>query len=319
MAGPERFDHYVERCLYHPTDGFYTSGRGTAGRSEGDFLTSPEVGPLFGAVLARVLDAWWVELGRPDPFVVVDAGAGPGTLLRSIALAEPACLGSLDARSIDPANGDGELGLSGLEGAVIIANELLDNLPFRVLERADHGWLELFVENQTEVLRPLDGEAFNGAGFNGAGPTWPVAEGQRVPVLEKAEEWVQRVLDAGVARLLIFDYGLEETAALANRGDWLRVYRDHQRGDDPLREPGRWDITTDVAFDQLPPMFSLERQDIFLQRWGIDELVDIGRKVWLERAAAPDLEAIRMRSRVTERDALVDPEGLGSWRVAVWQ
>ena len=60
---------------------------GPAGR-RGDFLTSPEVGPLFGAVLARALDAWWDELGRPDPFMVVEAGAGPGTLARSVLLAD---------------------------------------------------------------------------------------------------------------------------------------------------------------------------------------------------------------------------------------
>ena len=48
----ERFDHYVDRCLYDPTDGFYAT-RGEAGGSRGDFVTSPEVGPLFGAVVAR--------------------------------------------------------------------------------------------------------------------------------------------------------------------------------------------------------------------------------------------------------------------------
>ena len=52
---------------------------GSAGRA-GDFLTSPEVGPLFGAVLARALDAWWEELGEPAPFTVVEAGYVLGLL-----------------------------------------------------------------------------------------------------------------------------------------------------------------------------------------------------------------------------------------------
>ena len=60
-----------------------TRAAAAAGR-RGDFLTAPEVGPLYGAVLARAIDAWWIELGRPDPFVVVEAGAGPGTLARSV-------------------------------------------------------------------------------------------------------------------------------------------------------------------------------------------------------------------------------------------
>ena len=80
--GPLSFSDYVAEALYHPHLGFYATG-GRAGR-RGDFLTSPEVGPLFGAVVARALDTCWTELGRPAPFVFVDAGAGPGTLARSI-------------------------------------------------------------------------------------------------------------------------------------------------------------------------------------------------------------------------------------------
>src|SRR4051794_39157880 len=82
QAGSIGFDEYVAHALYTPELGFYTSGRG-AGRQR-DFLTSPEVGPLFGAVLAGALDTWWDELGRPEPFVVVEAGAGPGTLARCL-------------------------------------------------------------------------------------------------------------------------------------------------------------------------------------------------------------------------------------------
>src|SRR5712671_2596136 len=90
--GPISFDRFLELALYGP-GGFYTSGAG-AGRDR-DFLTSPEVGPLFGAVIARALDAWWAELGRPDPFTVVEAGAGAGTLARSILDARPACAPAL--------------------------------------------------------------------------------------------------------------------------------------------------------------------------------------------------------------------------------
>ena len=59
----------MEACLYGQ-GGFYSSGVGIAGR-RGDFITSPEVGPLFGAVLARRLDDAWVSLGNPDPFLLV--------------------------------------------------------------------------------------------------------------------------------------------------------------------------------------------------------------------------------------------------------
>jgi len=65
--GPVPFDRFVEVALYDPEGGFFARGGG-AGRAGGDFLTSPEVGPLFGALVARALDAGWVQLGRPDPW-----------------------------------------------------------------------------------------------------------------------------------------------------------------------------------------------------------------------------------------------------------
>ena len=72
-----RFDEVMELALYHPVGGFYEGG-GRAGRGGADFITSPEVGGLFGAVMARALESWWEALGRPDPFLVVEAGAGRG-------------------------------------------------------------------------------------------------------------------------------------------------------------------------------------------------------------------------------------------------
>ena len=89
--GPLPFDEVIERALYDPVDGFFGGGAGAGRRA--DFLTSPEVGPLFGAVLARALDQWWVELGRPDPFTVIEAAAGSGTLARSVLAAGPDCAG----------------------------------------------------------------------------------------------------------------------------------------------------------------------------------------------------------------------------------
>ena len=66
----------MEAALYGP-EGFYEREGGGAGR-RGDFLTAPEVGPLFGAVLVRALDAWWDAQGRPAAFTVYDAGSGAG-------------------------------------------------------------------------------------------------------------------------------------------------------------------------------------------------------------------------------------------------
>ncbi len=145
-----RFDEYMRVALYGE-DGFYNSG-GRAGRRGGHFLTSPEVGPLFGAVLAQAIDGWWRQLGEPADFTVIDVGAGPGTLARAILAAEPACApryvavetsAAQRADHPDGVDSRAELPQPGGPG-VVIANELLDNLPFR-LAVFDGGWREAFV------------------------------------------------------------------------------------------------------------------------------------------------------------------------------
>lgn len=91
--GPIRFGEFVDLALYGP-GGFFSAGGG-AGRAGRDFLTSPEVGPLFCVCVARALDREWERLGRPDPFVVVEAGAGNGRLAREILRVGPACAPAL--------------------------------------------------------------------------------------------------------------------------------------------------------------------------------------------------------------------------------
>lgn len=312
-----RFDQYMDLALYGP-DGFYTN-EGSAGRRSGDFLTSPEVGPLFGAVLAEAIDQWWSEAGRPDPFTVYDVGCGPGTLLRTIAAARGGT--ELDRPwrlvGVDVAGSAAELDRlpDDLSGSVVIANELLDNLPFRILERTGAGWSEVGVRldesSAVEELFATDlAPALDGLD--------DLAPGVRVPILERAEAWVSSVLDRAPVALCVFDYGLAETASLGRRGGWLRTYRDHRRGQDPLAAPGRTDITTDIGWDQLPTPALLQPQAEFLRTWSIDRLVEEGRTYWKNNAHAPDLTAIRMRSRVSEAEALLDPAGLGRWLTGVW-
>ncbi len=310
----ERFDDYMERCLYGP-DGFYSTGQGVAGR-RGDFITSPEVGPLFGVLIGRWLDAVWEESGRPDPFVVIDAGTGPGTLLRALAMANPACAASWQLigvdRAVDDVRVEGDIRIqpelpADLAGAVIIANELLDNLPFRIVERHTDGWTERFVDDGAFVDQPIDD------------PGLAVGAVQRpVPLLDAAAGWLTAVLAQNPCRVLALDYGTTTTTELAERGGWLRTYRSHARGNDPLAEPGQWDITTDVAVDQLPGHPQTTTQAAFLGELGIDDLVATGRAVWEANAARPDMEAFRMRSRISESEALLDESGLGSWLVLTW-
>ncbi len=186
----QRFDEFMETALYGP-GGFYTAGRG-AGRRGRDFLTSPEVGPLFGLLIASKLDSIWDELGRPQDFTVVDAGAGAGTLARSVMAARPRCapvlryvlversevlrrahdsLADLAAkRGVTEVVSLPDLPERPLCGA-IIANELLDNLPARLFERTFEGWSEVYVEEVAAVA-----EGPHASGWNKTSAPPPAAE-----------------------------------------------------------------------------------------------------------------------------------------------
>lgn len=282
------------------------------------------MGPLFGAVIARALDRWWEQLDRPDRFEVVEAGAGRGALARAILAAEPECRAALDLTLVERSHAlrtehpDGVTSRPDLPGrievGVFLANELLDNLPFRVIERTTEGWRDVFVDvdvdgRLVERLGPPAGTA------DGDGPI-----GARVPVQTTARTWVESARSRlGAGAVVAIDYA-STTAELAQLPDvgWLRTYRRQQRGGGVLDQPGAQDLTTDVCIDQLPPPDATVDQASFLRRHGIDELVDDARRIWEERAHLGDLTALRARSRVTEADALVDPSGLGRFVVMLW-
>jgi SAM-dependent MidA family methyltransferase len=307
-------------------NGFYTNS-GKAGRRGGDFITSPEVGPLFGTVIARYLDECWQKLGSPAKFNVVECGAGPGTLARSILAAKPRCLQALNYVAVEVSTAQRALHPKGVESretmpdhpinGVILANELLDNLPFRLFV-FDGTWMEAFVAQTpdgafVEVLhKPTDSPAVL---------PQTAALGSRVPIQDAACAWVSNALSL-IERgsLLLFDYCTDTTAAVAAMPwrEWLRTYKDHERGGHYLLDPGSQDITAQVVLDQLPAGFSAIIQAQFLQQWGIDELVLEGKAYWEQLSGAPDVAAIKMRSRAVEQGALTDMAGLGGLTCMTW-
>jgi SAM-dependent MidA family methyltransferase len=122
---------------------------------------------------------------------------------------------------------------------------------------------------------------------------------------------------------VVVDY-VSRTAELAARPTrtWLRTYRGHERGDPPLEGPGTQDVTVEVCIDQLERIRQptrVETQADFLRAHGMAELVEEGKRIWRERAAVGDLDAIRGRSRISEAEALSDPTGLGAFRVVEWR
>jgi SAM-dependent MidA family methyltransferase len=101
--------------------------------------------------------------------------------------------------------------------------------------------------------------------------------------------------------------------ALTPWREWLRTYRDQGRGTHYLSEPGSQDITTQVMLDQLPSGFTTSKQADFLKQWGIDDLVREGTDYWESMKQAPDVAAMKMRSRSSEASALIDQQSLGDF------
>jgi hypothetical protein len=56
----------------------------------------------------------------------------------------------------------------------------------------------------------------------------------------------------------------------------------------------------------------------FLQQWGIEELVLEGKEYWEKLSGAPDVAAIKMRSRMLEANNLIDLKGLGNFSAIQW-
>ncbi len=357
------FAEFMDLALYAPGEGFFATGGG-AGRGGADFVTSPEVGPLFGALVGEYLDRRWESLGCPDPFVVVEAAAGRGALAMAVLAASPRCRSALryvlversedlrarqvqhlaighpfevlgpapdaeDPWSPTPWKGTGPL-LCALEDlpvepfdGVVFANELLDNVPFRLIERQVGGWFEVRVaaigDEFVELTVPLDDAA--SARAHALAPD--AAPGARIAVQSDAADWLRRALSiCRRGSVVVIDY-TSTTAEMARRPswDWLRTYRSHARGVAPLVAPGAQDITVEVAVDQLAavrPPSRRSTQAEWLQRHGIDLMVDDGRRIWAASASRPGIEAMRARSRVSEAEALLDTRGLGGFEVLEW-
>jgi SAM-dependent MidA family methyltransferase len=326
-GGAISFEQYMGLALYGE-GGFYQGG-GKAGR-RGDFITSPEVGPLFAAVVARYLDECWNEMGCPSSFDVVEVGAGPGTLARGIFDAQPKCISAMKYVAVEISAAQRALHPDFVESVeqfpdrtiqgVVLANELLDNLPFKLFV-FDGEWMEAFVGlgdggKFVEVLRTVDDipEVLP--------KTAPL--GSRAPIQAAASQWLLNMsqkLSRG--RVLVFDYCSESTSEIAATPwrEWLRTYKNHERGLHYLLEPGTQDITTQVMIDQLMmevPALSVTQQSEWLHTWGIDELVDEGSKYWEETKSAPDVTALKMRSRQSESLTLLSGTGFGRFCSLEW-
>lgn len=332
--GPLPFDRFMQISLYDPEGGFF-AGETLRSQKAGDFLTSPEVSSLFGETLAEFVADQRRRIG--EPFRLVEVAGGSGSLLRSLLSRQRveawAVEVSPSARAaLTHVVGDGRV-VADLDQlptpwrGVILANELIDNLPMAVAQRVDGRWRERWVARGEYGLTFVDApprddvlewlERFAG----------PVEEGGWVEVQLEAARWIETavgILEAGA--LVVVDYGdTAENLAPRRRDGTLRTYRAHHLGPHPLDEPGATDITADVNFTALEETARTAgvkvetwRQDDFLAAHGLRDRITRLRRQELEFArAGKEMERLRARTLRQEAETLMHPRGLGDFRVLV--
>ncbi|MFZ0015638.1 MAG: SAM-dependent methyltransferase [Acidimicrobiia bacterium] len=320
-GGPMPFERFMEMALYD-AEGFFGGDRLRSDKG-GDFLTSPEVSPLFGETLATWVRSVHARIG--DPFQVVEVAAGSGSLLRPL-------LAEMDVEAIavevSPAARAALSGLAAIRErlptemrGVLIANELLDNLPMALAQRVDGGWRERWVGEDDGDLVFVDVSPRERVVEWLHAYAGPVEDGGWVEVQLEARAWLaDSVSRLGAGGLLLFDYGDLSDNLLPRRIDGtLRTYRAHHLGPHPLDEPGETDITADVNFSALvdvAPNSRLHRQDDFLAGLGLRERLSALRRLELEAArVGNEAERLALRTTKTEVETLLHPRGLGDFRV----
>jgi SAM-dependent MidA family methyltransferase len=308
------FADYVDMALHLPGLGYYAGGSQKFGAA-GDFVTAPELTPLFGRALARqvaqILAACAVS---PAPSFVLEVGAGSGKLAADVLLALEA-LDALPARyEILELSGELrarqqqtiETSVPHLAGRVVwldelpekfsgcvIANELLDALPTQAVAWRESGLMERGVVQA--------GEGFDWAERPAAGvlaeamAALPVETPYESEIGLAARAWVAewgRRLERGA--LLLIDYGLprhELYHPQRGRGT-LRCHYRQRMHEDPFWWPGLSDITTHVdftavaeaGFDAGLEVLGYTNQATFLINCGIGELLAARQEAGGEQA-----------------------------------
>ena len=350
VRGPIPFARFMALALGHPASGYYTGPRARPTRG-GDFLTAPELHPIFGAALARQLDEVWVRLGRPDPFTLVEYGAGSGALALAILaglrddrspLAEALAyapielnahrLAELEERAVGArlavvAPPGVAADASPVTGAVL-ANEFLDALPVHTVEVHDGMPREVHVGVTSdgtfaEALLPPSTPAIAARldALTAAGVT--LAEGQRAELCPALGEWVAEVRRAlAVGIVLVIDYGAPaaELYGPGHRSGTLMTYRGHVADGSPgapYRDVGERDITAHVDTTTLQRLLSAAGFDILGDTTQAELLTGCGLEDILgrERARSTDAgAALLLRSAVMR---LLDPRHLGGFRAVL--
>ncbi len=338
-TGPMPFARFMELALYDPAGGYYRNAAARAGRA-GDFLTAPELHPIFGESLAVAVEQVWERLDRPDPFVVREHGAGEGALAGAIlGAAASAPIGAAlryQAVEIDPRRLTGlrdRLTAAGLVDrlddadaepfdGIVLGNEVLDALPVHRVRQRGPDLREIavdvapdgtFVEVEVEPTTPALVARL-------AGEDVALVDGQTAEICLALDAWVADAVEPlrrGI--LLLIDYGapaVELYDPVRRRAGTLRAYVRHQVHDDPYLHIGRQDLTAHVdvtAVERAAHASGLSTIGITTQAEALMGLGIEARLQAIQADPATTMEAYTLLRSSLMR--LLDPSAMGRFRV----
>jgi SAM-dependent MidA family methyltransferase len=329
------FGEYMDACLYHPEHGYYAKADQNAQR---DYITSVDVTPVFGRLLTRQFHEMWTELGRPETFWLVEAGAGTGDLAKQILDCAAESLGEFycavryvgversavrrmtqatllekhvaSSRFTSSAELPDEIACG-----CIFSNELLDAFAVHRVVQEGGELREIYVAHgedgfYEEIGRPSSSAI--GGYFDKQGIA--LHEGQMAEIGLSVCDWIEgaaKRLSCGF--VLTIDYGHEarQLYDVRHMRGTLLAYERHSASDEFYRAPGEQDLTAHVNFTAL---------DVWGRRGGLvrsgftsqtNFLLALGRLTDfadLHAAGANDHEKTAARLRFK---TLIHPEGMG--------
>jgi len=277
--GPMRFDHFMEKALYHSTLGFYSSGQTRTG-SKGDFLTPVSTGPVLGQLLTLQLDELYATLRSPPSLFLCEQGADRGFLSRdlldSIHKSHPKLSSVVQLHIIEPCPNlveQQKSHLAKLQNNIPIhwhpdlscfkpnstpvffySSELIDSFPVRVARFSSQQWMERFVTEKEGRLDwfdcPMEKDLLSQMDI------WkiPRSEGFTAEIRPNAAIWIQTLskqIQQGM--ILTLDYGMSASELYdpsRAAGTLMSISR-HTPSLDPLKNPGQQDLTAHVNFTEL--------------------------------------------------------------------
>jgi NADH dehydrogenase [ubiquinone] 1 alpha subcomplex assembly factor 7 len=332
IEGPITLERYMGLVLHHPDYGYYRQGNPLG--AAGDFITSPDISPIFGEMLGVWCFDAWQRLGNPSPFILLELGPGSGALLAAALRLTRNALGFQNAmqlqllessitlrtiqqdnlRSYNPIYINDLCELSELP-VIVVANEFFDTMPIRQFTRVLGGWRERLVTLKDGALEFTMGRrarlpfafSFSSSAFAKKMKLGSIYEfsPQAQRIIENIATHIARFSGAG----LIVDYGYQ----LPPMSSTLDALKRHKFVD-VFHAPGLVDVTAHVDFSMLASVarnYGITVSNIMTQRFFLEKMGVVTRiKQWEE-----DLDKDTYVSFIRSVRYLTEKSGMGALKV----